>query len=100
LIGNQARTLDRYLYDLDPSMQARGMSLVLSGHGSSFGSSTSLPPPLEAALAKTGPEMQSRLSKLDAGAVKSAIGQWVGDREIRALLARRDRILELARGSN
>jgi Calcineurin-like phosphoesterase len=100
LIGNQARTQDRYLYDLDPSMQARGMSLVLSGHGSSFGTSTKLPQSLELALAKTGPEMQSRLKALDAGAVKSAIGQWVGDQEIRALLARRDRILELARGSN
>ncbi|MCJ7452970.1 MAG: metallophosphoesterase [Steroidobacteraceae bacterium] len=100
LIGNQARTQDRYLYDLDPSMQARGMSLVLSGHGSSFGTSTKLPPPLETALAKTGPEMQSRLRQLDAAAVKSAIGQWVGDQEIRALLTRRDRILELARGSN
>ncbi len=99
LIGNQARTQDRYLYDLDPSMQARGMSLVLSGHGSSFGTSTKLPPPLETALATTGPEMQSRLRQLDAAAVKSAIGQWVGDREIKALLTRRDRILELARGS-
>ena len=97
LIGNQARTLDRYLYDLDPSMQARGLSLVLSGHGSAFGTATQLPAQLEAALAKTGPEMQSRLRQLHAGSVKGAIGQWVGDREIKALLARRDRILELAR---
>ena len=97
LIGNQARTLDRYLYDLDPSMQARGLSLVLSGHGSAFGAATQLPPQLEAALAKTGPEMQSRLRQLDAANVKGAIGQWVGDRDIKALLARRDRILELAR---
>jgi len=97
LIGNPARTLDRYLYDLDPSMQARGLSLVLSGHGSAFGAATQLPSQLQATLAKTGPEMQSRLGRLDAGNVKSAIGQWVGDREIKALLGRRDRILELAR---
>jgi hypothetical protein len=100
LIGNQARTPDRYLYDLDASMQARGMSLVLSGHGSAFGTNTKLPPQLEAVLATTGAEMQSRLGRLDAAAVKSTIGQWVGDREIKALLARRDRILELARGRN
>ncbi len=99
LIGNQARTQDRYLYDLDPSMQARGLSLVLSGHGSAFGATTKLPSQLESALAKTGAEMQSRLGRLDAAAVKSAIGEWVGDREIKALLARRDRILELARPS-
>jgi hypothetical protein len=29
--------------------------------------------------------------------VKSAIGQWVGEPGIKALLARRDRILELSR---
>jgi hypothetical protein len=99
LIGNQGRTMDRYLYDLDPSMQARGLSLVLSGHSSAFGTATQLPPKVEAALAKTGPEMQTRLRRLDAANVKSAIGQWVGDGEIAALLARRDRILELARSS-
>ena len=97
LIGNQGRTLDRYLYDLDPSMQARGLSLVLTGHGSAFGSATQLPPQMEAVVAKTGPEMQSRLRRLDAASVKSAIGQWVGDPDIKALLARRDRILELSR---
>jgi len=61
---------------------------------------TRLPPQLEAALAKTGPEMQSRLRQLDAADVKSAIGKWIADREIRALLDRRDRILELARAPN
>jgi hypothetical protein len=100
LIGNQARTPDRYLYDLDPSMQARGMSLILSGHGSAFGATTQLSPQLESVLKKTGPEMQSRLSRLDTAAVKSAIGQWVSDRDIKALLTRRDRILQLAKGSN
>jgi hypothetical protein len=96
LIGNQARTLDRYLYDLDPSMQARGLSLVLSGHGSAFGIGTQLPAVLEAALAKTGPEMQARLRSLDAASVKAAIGELVGDPAVEALLRRRDRILELA----
>jgi hypothetical protein len=99
LIGNQGRTLDRYLYDLDPSMQARGLSLVLSGHGSAFGTTTQLSPKIEVELAKTGAEMQSRLRQLDAASVKGAIGQWVGDSEIKALLARRDRILELSRSS-
>jgi hypothetical protein len=43
--------------------------------------------------------MQFRLGRLNADAVKSAIGQWVGDKEIKSLLARRDRILELSRSS-
>lgn len=97
LIGNQARTFDRYLYDLDPSMQARGLSLILSGHGSAFGSQVQLPSAIQGPLASTGPEMQSRLRKLDSAAVKAAIGQWVSDAEIKALMARRDRILEIAR---
>lgn len=97
LIGNQGRTLDRYLYDLDPTLQARGLSLFLTGHGSAFGTGVKFPGPLEAALAKTGPEMQSRIGRLDAANVKSAIGRWIGDPGIKALLARRDRILELAR---
>ncbi|MFO1393078.1 MAG: metallophosphoesterase [Steroidobacteraceae bacterium] len=97
LIGNQARTFDRYLYDLDPSMQARGLSLILSGHGSAFGSQVQLPSAIQGPLASTGPEMQSRLRKLDAASVKAAIGQWVSDAEIKALMARRDRILEITR---
>jgi hypothetical protein len=99
LIGNQGRTLDRYIYDLDPSMQSRGLSLVLSGHGAAFGTATQIPPPLEAALAKTGPEMQSRLRRLNEDNVESAIGQWVGAREIKAMLVRRDRILALAQAA-
>jgi hypothetical protein len=94
LIGNRGRTLDRYLYHVD-----RGNDftlLFLSGHGAAFGTDTEIPKPLEAALAKTGPELQARLRRLDAASVKSAIGEYVGDREIKALLQRRDRILDLA----
>ena len=96
LIGNQGRTLDRYVYDLDPRMQARGLSLLLTGHGSAFGTATELPPQLAATLAKTGPGMRSRLARLDRASLEKAIGPWVGSREIDAMLARRDRILALS----
>ena len=97
LIGNQGRTLDRYVYDVDPQMQARGLSLLLTGHGSAFGTATELPPQLASTLAKTGPEMRSRLARLDRASLGSAIGQWIGSREIDAMLARRDRILALSK---
>ena len=97
LIGNQGRTLDRYVYDLDPQMQARGLSLLLTGHGSAFGTATDLPSQLASTLAKTGPEMRSRLARLDRASLESAIGQWIGSREIDAMLARRDRILALSK---
>jgi hypothetical protein len=93
LIGNQGRSLDRYLYDADAG------TLLLSGHDAAFGTETRLPKPLEAELARTGPEMQQRLRRLDAGAVQAAIGELAGTRAVKPLLQRRDRILEIASGS-
>jgi hypothetical protein len=90
LIDNRGRTFDRYLYDLDTTI------LFLTGHGAAFGPGTEVAKALEAALAKTGPEMLARLRRLDAAGLKKAIGEQLGDKEIRALLARRDRILEIA----
>lgn len=90
LIGNQARTPDRYLYDADAA------TLFLTGHGSTFGASTQLPKALEGPLAKTGAEMQERLRRLDAATVEAAIGELVGARAVKPLLQRRDRILTLA----
>ncbi len=89
LIGNQARTPERYLYDADAG------TLFLTGHGESFGSSTQLPKALEGPLAKTGAEIQQRLRRLDAATVEAAIGELVGTRAVKPLLQRRDRILGL-----
>jgi hypothetical protein len=90
LIGNQARTPERYLYDADAG------TLFLTGHGESFGNSTQLPKALEGPLATTGAEMQQRLRRLDAATVEAAIGELVGTRAVKPLLQRRDRILGLA----
>jgi len=92
LIDNRGRSPDRYLYDADAS------TLFLAGHGSAFGTSTQLPEVLEAELAKTGAEMLSRLKGLEPGAVQRTLEPLVGGREVKALLARRDRIVELAGG--
>jgi hypothetical protein len=90
LIGNRARTPDRFLYDADAT------TLFLSGHGAAFGGSAQVPEALEAPLAKTGPELQERLRRLDAAQLKGALGDFVSERDIEALLKRRDRILALA----
>jgi hypothetical protein len=94
LLDNRARTLDRFLYDADAA------TLFLSGHNATFGTSSQLPKALEPALAKTGAEMQARLRRLDADNVGAAIGNLVSAREVKALLQRRDRILELAGAGN
>jgi len=90
LIDNTGRTFDRFLYDADAA------TLFLAGHGAAFGTSTQVPKPLEAPLAKTGAEMRARLQRLDQAGVQAAIGDLVDSRSVKALLARRDRILALA----
>lgn len=90
LIGNQGRGLDRFLYDADTS------TLFLTGHDAAFGTETKLQKALEPELAKTGAEMQARLRRLDEKSVEGAIGELVGSRAVKALLERRDRILEIA----
>lgn len=91
LIGNRARSPDQFLYGADAT------TLFLSGHGAAFGSSTGVAKGLEAPLARTGPELQDRLRRLDSARVQAALGELVSQRDIEALLKRRDRILELAR---
>lgn len=93
LIDNRGRTPDRYMYDADTAM------LFLTGHSAAFGTGTEIPKALAAALAKTGPELQARLRKLDAAGVKAALGEYVDPRELSALLERRDRILKFAGAS-
>jgi hypothetical protein len=93
LIDNRGRSFDRFLYDTDQA------TLFLAGHGNAFGTSTQLPKALEGPLAKTGPEMRARLQKLDEDSVGAAIGELVGTRGVKALLARRDRILAIATAS-
>jgi hypothetical protein len=90
LIDNRGRTLDRYLYDADTAM------LLLTGHGAAFGTATELPKTLVGPLAKTGAEMQSRLRRLTPQNVDAAIGDLIGSRAVKAVLQRRDRILDLA----
>jgi hypothetical protein len=94
LIDNRGRTFDRFLYDADEA------TLFLAGHGAAFGTSTQLPKALERPLSKTGAEMQARLRRLDEERVAAAIGELVGSRGVKALLQRRDRILELASAGN
>ncbi|MGH8443403.1 MAG: metallophosphoesterase [Nevskiaceae bacterium] len=91
LISNRARSPDRLLYD------AEATTLFLSGHGAAFGSSRDVAKGLQAPLARTGPELQERLRRLDSPRLQAALGEFVSQRDLEALLKRRDRILELAR---
>jgi hypothetical protein len=90
LIENKGRHLDRYLYDVDTS------TLFLSGHDAAFAPTQDVPKRLEPQLAKTGPEMRRRLQALDADRVAAALSELLDKRQVKALLERRDRILQLS----
>jgi hypothetical protein len=85
LIGNQARTNERILYDGD-------WMLLLTGHEQAFGTGKALPSHLRTVL-QLGPEMRRRLAMLDKAALAEALGDLLKDRERSAVLARRDLLL-------
>jgi hypothetical protein len=87
LVGNEARTLDRMLYD-----EADWM-LLLTGHQRSFGTGSGLPAHLKTRPPRPGSEMRRRLAGLDAAQLQSLLGDLLSERELRALLARRDGLL-------
>lgn len=83
LIGNEARTADRILYD-DAWM------LLLTGHGRSFGTTRTLPAHLQARPPSPGPELRRRLALLDDAVLARALGDLVTPRERKAMLDRRN----------
>jgi hypothetical protein len=87
LIGNQARTRERILYD------ATEWNVLLTGHDRAFGTSKALPSQHQARAPQVGPEMLRRLATLDASLLERTVGDLLNDRERSALLARRDALL-------
>jgi hypothetical protein len=86
LIGNEARTADRILYD-------GAWMLLLTGHGQSFGTARTLPAHLQARPPSPGPELRRRLESLDDATLAAALGELVTSRERKALLDRRNTLL-------
>jgi len=86
LIGNEARTADRILYDA-------AWMLLLTGHGQSFGTARTLPAHLQARPPSPGPELRRRLASLDEVTLAAALGDLVTPRERKAMLDRRNTLL-------
>jgi len=86
LIGNEARTADRILYD-------GAWMLLLTGHGQSFGTARILPAHLQARPPSPGPEFRRRLAALDDATLATALGDLVTPRERKAMLERRNALL-------
>jgi len=87
LIANRGRSAQNILLAHDRS------DLVLTNHREAFSSDRSLPAGLDRSKLEIPAPMVEALRKLDENQLESALGTWIGKREIRALLSRRDDLL-------
>jgi calcineurin-like phosphoesterase family protein len=89
LIANPGRTRDNLL--LRPELP----DLLLVDHRLAFTAARQLPAaPRPIAL---GPGFRAALAALDGPRLEAALGEWLGRAELRALVARRDALLDAAR---
>ncbi|MEJ2513633.1 MAG: metallophosphoesterase [Gammaproteobacteria bacterium] len=89
LIHNSDRTLQNVVYDADSWM------LYLIDHSRSFRLEGTFPPDLAGAEPKIAPALQARLAALDDETLHRELSEWLTRDQIRAVLKRRDRILEV-----
>jgi len=88
LIGNTGRSAANVLY-------ATGdWTLRLSEHGRAFNPSGKLPPALSDDALMLSPGVVAALERLDRSQLEAGLGAYLDNRRIRALLSRRDQILE------
>jgi hypothetical protein len=67
--------------------------LTLTDHRQAFGTERALPPMLDVSRLATPAVLAAPLRALDRPKLEAALGQWLDDARIAALLARRDALL-------
>jgi len=92
LIYNTDRTQENILYLPD-------WRVVLIDHTRSFRVSSGIPEGVREVGLEQAPELARRLEELDRGTLNRALGKYIDDRQIRALLQRRDEMLAEWRAS-
>jgi hypothetical protein len=90
LIFNEARTLDRIRYSTD------NLQLLLLGHDQSFSTERGRPAYLESLPVELTTGWRNALNSLDEATLTQSLGDVLDRRQIRALLARRDHLLDIA----
>jgi hypothetical protein len=88
LIGNRARTAANAAFTNDLT------DLTLLDHAQAFGTERGLPAGVDVAKLGIAPALVAALRSLDETQLQAALGAWLDSRRIRALLARRDRLLQ------
>jgi len=87
LIGTDVRTGTSILYDKSTWL------MYLIGHESTFPTSDGLPRYLDEIPAALPVALKNKLARLDRKALEPLLGEYLGDRQIKAILKRRDRML-------
>jgi hypothetical protein len=87
LILNRVRNSASVLFANDLS------DLTLIDHGNAFAPQSSLPPGFETTARELPARLRDALLALDETDLHAALGEWLDARQIRALLARRDRLI-------
>jgi hypothetical protein len=89
LIGNEGRTAESLLFD------SEDWFAYVTAHQHAFGTSRGLPAYLKSRPPVPGAEMRRRAAALDEAGLKSALGELLDAREIKAILQRRDALVAL-----
>jgi hypothetical protein len=87
LTFNRGRTARNVFYNNELS------DLTITDHRLAFGPERSLPPSFDPSRLVLPPLLVDALRVLDEPTLEAALGQWLDARRIRALLARRDRLV-------
>lgn len=91
LTANTGRTRQTLHYRNDVT------NVVLVGHAAAFGTRRELPGSLDGDVLALPAPLIDALSALDESGLETELGEWLNRRALRALLARRDALVELAR---
>jgi hypothetical protein len=89
LMANRSRSESTIRYRNDLS------NVVLVGHARSFDRQRQLPRGLNIEELMFPAALVDAMSTLDEAVLESKLGQWLDRREIRALIARRDALIEI-----
>ena len=87
LIANRGRNVANVAFTHELS------DLTVTDHRRAFGTDRALPPGFDRGKLEIPAPLVEALRKLDAARLKEALGGWLDSRQIRALLARRDRLV-------
>jgi hypothetical protein len=92
----QAKMFDNLIYNMDPNqgnwLVDPAWNLILIDHTRSFTTDKKM---AHEDMRRIDPDLWARMEALTEESLTAAIGEWIGKREIRALLERRDRMRDI-----